>query len=83
MIISVCKHLSKVAATRQVVLSGGVFLNEFILLNAVDGLDAAGLKPYFHQCVPTNDGGISLGQIVVAMGKLQTKDINVRESEHV
>ncbi|HFK5653636.1 TPA: carbamoyltransferase HypF [Enterobacter cloacae] len=83
MIISVCKHLSKVAATRQVVLSGGVFLNEFILLNAVDGLNAAGLKPYFHQCVPTNDGGISLGQIVVAMGKLQTKDINVRESEHV
>lgn len=83
MIISVCKHLSKVAATRQVVLSGGVFLNEFILLNAVDGLNAAGLKPYFHQCVPTNDGGISLGQIVVAMGKLQTKDINVKESEHV
>ncbi|EOY8506847.1 TPA: carbamoyltransferase HypF [Enterobacter cloacae] len=83
MIISVCKHLSQVAATRQVVLSGGVFLNEFILLNAVDGLNAAGLKPYFHQCVPTNDGGISLGQIVVAMGKLQTKDSNVRESEHV
>lgn len=68
MIISVCIRLSKVCATRQVVLSGGVFLNEFILLNTVEGLHAAGLKPYFHHSVPTNDGGISLGQIVVARG---------------
>lgn len=71
-IISVCKRLSESLGTNQVVLSGGVFLNEFILLNAVEGLNAAGLKPYFHHCVPTNDGGISLGQIVVASA--QTKN---------
>ncbi|WP_163278552.1 carbamoyltransferase HypF [Enterobacter hormaechei] len=82
MIISVCIRLSKVCATRQVVLSGGVFLNEFILLNTVEGLHAAGLKPYFHHSVPTNDGGISLGQIVVARGQLQAKHIDVREIEH-
>ena len=81
-IISICKNLSKVEATNQIVLSGGVFLNEFILLNAVDGLKIAGLNPYFHQCVPTNDGGISLGQIVVAMGQLQTKNSDVREKVH-
>ncbi|EPF0146762.1 hypothetical protein ACSN7S_004606, partial [Enterobacter hormaechei] len=47
-----------------------------------EGLHAAGLKPYFHHSVPTNDGGISLGQIVVARGQLQAKHIDVREIEH-
>jgi hydrogenase maturation protein HypF len=50
----------------KVVLSGGCFQNGYLLEHAVDRLRAAGLKVYWHQRVPTNDGGISLGQIAPA-----------------
>ncbi|WP_374756874.1 Kae1-like domain-containing protein [Raoultella terrigena] len=48
------------------VLSGGVFCNEFILVNCLNKLESCGFQPYSHQLVPTNDGGISLGQVVIA-----------------
>jgi hydrogenase maturation protein HypF len=51
---------------RQIVLSGGVFLNEFLLLNCLTGLTADGFDTYVHRQVPTNDGGIALGQVMVA-----------------
>ena len=71
-ITAVSTRLSALAMTRQVVLSGGVFCNAFLLYNALDRLQAAGLKVYCHQLVPTNDGGISLGQIVVASSLSRT-----------
>jgi hydrogenase maturation protein HypF len=49
-----------------VALSGGVFQN-VVLLNEVAGLlEAHGFRVLTHRRVPTNDGGISLGQAVVA-----------------
>jgi len=53
----------------KIVLSGGVFQNAYLLEHAVHGLRAKGFKPYWHQRIPTNDGGISLGQIAVAMSQ--------------
>jgi hydrogenase maturation protein HypF len=52
------------AGLEQVVLSGGCFQNRLFLEGAVAGLRAAGLRPSWHQRVPPNDGGISLGQAV-------------------
>lgn len=57
--------------TSQVVLSGGVFLNEFLLVNCLVELRAAGFDAYCHHQVPTNDGGISLGQVAVANARLR------------
>jgi hydrogenase maturation protein HypF len=54
----------------RVVLSGGVFQNKYLLERAVRQLQAAGFHPYWHQRVPSNDGGIALGQAVVAMCQL-------------
>lgn len=51
---------------RRVVLSGGCFQNRYLLEQTVTALRAAGFKPYWHQRVPPNDGGISLGQVVAA-----------------
>jgi hydrogenase maturation protein HypF len=51
---------------QQIVLSGGVFLNEFLLVNALVRLQALGFSAYCHSTVPTNDGGIALGQVAVA-----------------
>lgn len=50
----------------SVVLSGGVFQNDFLLKNAVTGLKKAGFTVYTNETVPINDGGISLGQAATA-----------------
>jgi hydrogenase maturation protein HypF len=51
----------------RVVLTGGCFQNRRLLERAVHGLGSAGFRPYWHQRVPPNDGGISLGQIVACL----------------
>jgi hydrogenase maturation protein HypF len=51
---------------RQVALSGGCFQNRRLLESCMEGLRLAGLQPYANQQVPTNDGGLSLGQAWVA-----------------
>jgi hydrogenase maturation protein HypF len=50
----------------RVILTGGCFQNAVLLERAVAGLRAAGFRPYWHQRVPPNDGGIALGQAVAA-----------------
>ena len=47
----------------KIVLSGGCFQNSILLENTVNRLKEAGCTPYWHQRIPTNDGGISAGQI--------------------
>jgi hydrogenase maturation protein HypF len=49
-----------------VALSGGVFQNLLLLNGATAALEAAGFHVLLHSRVPCNDGGISLGQAVVA-----------------
>lgn len=81
-ISTVCLRLATISGIKQVVLSGGVFCNEFILVNAIDKLESSGLDTYYHQVVPTNDGGVSLGQIVVAAAKLSANQKNDKEIEY-
>jgi hydrogenase maturation protein HypF len=50
----------------RVVLSGGVFHNGIILFNLSNSLVSHGFEVYYHQKVPPGDGGISLGQAVIA-----------------
>ena len=47
----------------RVVLSGGCFQNRYLTERTVRLLESGGFKPYWHQRVPPNDGGIALGQI--------------------
>ena len=51
------------AGEPRVVLSGGCFQNRVLMERTVAGLRAAGFRPYWHQRVPPNDGGIALGQV--------------------
>ena len=55
----------------EVALGGGVFQNMFLLTNSYNGLKKAGFKVYIHEKVPTNDGGLSLGQAVIAGYKIK------------
>ncbi|HEY3382427.1 MAG TPA: carbamoyltransferase HypF [Vicinamibacterales bacterium] len=53
----------------RVVLSGGCFQNRYLTEQSVRRLREAGFRPYWHQRVPPNDGGIALGQVAaVALG---------------
>jgi hydrogenase maturation protein HypF len=47
----------------RVVLTGGCFQNRYLTERAIKRLQADGARPYWHQRVPPNDGGIALGQI--------------------
>ena len=54
------------ANMERVALTGGCFQNRYLTERAVTRLQAAGFRPYWHQRVPPNDGGIALGQLIAA-----------------
>lgn len=66
-----CGKLRAEYDLNDVVLSGGVWQNLTLLSRAVDLLTAQNFKTYIHHLVPTNDGGLALGQAVVAIHKIR------------
>jgi hydrogenase maturation protein HypF len=65
-IAEVCTALRERSGLGTVALSGGVFQNLLLLGQVVDRLEESGFRVLTHARVPPNDGGISLGQAVVA-----------------
>jgi hydrogenase maturation protein HypF len=65
-IAGVCTALAERSGLGTVALSGGVFQNLLLLGQVVDRLEESGFRVLTHARVPPNDGGISLGQAVVA-----------------
>jgi len=49
-----------------VVLAGGVFQNEILTRTMMTALEQAGLRPFRPELCPANDGGVALGQAVIA-----------------
>jgi hydrogenase maturation protein HypF len=56
---------------RRVALTGGCFQNRLLTERAAQRLGQAGFEVLLHRQVPPNDGGISLGQVVVAAAQLE------------
>ena len=50
----------------KIVLSGGTFQNRFILENTENELIRNGFSVFTQENIPSNDGGIALGQLVIA-----------------
>ena len=65
-ITAMCQLIAKDTDIRQVALSGGVFQNRLLLKLAISALKREGFRVLTHHLVPCNDGGISLGQAIVA-----------------
>jgi hydrogenase maturation protein HypF len=66
MVVQMCQRLAKRSGIKKVALSGGVFQNRLLLRLTVAALEEAGFEVRTHSKVPTNDGGVSLGQAVIA-----------------
>jgi len=66
LITQACLRLRDRHGLSDVALSGGVFQNLLLLHAAVAQLEDHGFRVLVHSRVPCNDGGISLGQAVIA-----------------
>jgi hydrogenase maturation protein HypF len=63
-------NVAQAAGLPRVVLTGGCFQNKLLLALVRQRLEAEGFVVYSHSLVPPNDGGLSLGQAVVAAHRL-------------
>ncbi|MGQ0840927.1 carbamoyltransferase HypF [Actinokineospora sp.] len=68
-IVRTCGWLRDTSGLATVALSGGVFQNLLLVDRVVDRLRVNGFEVLTHCQVPTNDGGISLGQVAVAAAR--------------
>ncbi len=64
--VQVCRAISAETGIKRVALSGGVFQNRLLFRLATMALQREGFSVLTHRLVPCNDGGISLGQAVIA-----------------
>jgi hydrogenase maturation protein HypF len=62
--------VARATGQSQVALSGGCFQNRLLTERSAERLEQEGFTVLLHRQVPPNDGGISLGQLVVAAAAL-------------
>ncbi|HEY9152940.1 MAG TPA: carbamoyltransferase HypF [Anaerolineales bacterium] len=68
---STVKKINQETGIRTIALSGGVWQNLTLLGRTLSLLHSDGFTVYLHRQVPTNDGGLSLGQAVIAANRLR------------
>jgi hydrogenase maturation protein HypF len=66
LILSMAEKIKADRGLKRVALSGGVFQNMLLVKHVCGLLGQAGFEVFTHSRVPTNDGGISLGQAAIA-----------------
>ena len=67
MMVAVARRVGE----KRVILSGGCFQNRYLTERAVYRLESERFRPYWHQRIPPNDGGIALGQVIAAARALR------------
>ena len=65
-VAQVCDNMRAEFSTDRVVLSGGVWQNITLLHNTLALLSKEGFEVLIHEKVPANDGGVALGQAIIA-----------------
>jgi hydrogenase maturation protein HypF len=66
MLVEMILAVARKVGVEKIVLTGGCFQNRYLIEQAVERLRQENFKPHWHQRVPSNDGGIALGQAVAA-----------------
>ncbi len=70
--VELAERIREQSKLNRVCLSGGCFHNVLLFCLLLDGLRAKSFEVYFHSEVPAGDGGISLGQALIAAHRLQS-----------
>ncbi|MBN2863234.1 MAG: carbamoyltransferase HypF, partial [Bacteroidales bacterium] len=65
-ILEVSEQIRSISSLKKIVLSGGVFQNKYLTEKTVNLLSGNRFTVYTNNLVPPNDGGLSLGQLVIA-----------------
>jgi hydrogenase maturation protein HypF len=65
-VVAGCERIRAAGGTTAVALSGGTFQNMLLLKQVVGLLEEKGFEIYRHHRVPANDGGLALGQAILA-----------------
>ena len=74
MLADVCSIIKNRTGLNRVALSGGVFLNKILSTGLTNALKSNDFKVFTHCLTPANDGGLALGQAVVAAAKKNNKN---------
>jgi hydrogenase maturation protein HypF len=69
-LVEIIVSVAHIVGEDRVVLTGGCFQNLLLADLAISRLEEEGFRPYWHQRVPPNDGGIALGQVVAAQQRI-------------
>lgn len=65
-LVEAAVDVAKKIGELKIVLSGGCFQNRYLTERIVERLREENFRPYWHQRIPPNDGGISAGQCLAA-----------------
>ena len=74
-VLEICNSAREKYGLDQVVLSGGVWQNMFLMRRTVDLLRGDDFEVLIHRKVPANDGGLALGQAAIAAHKILTNTV--------
>jgi|LSQX01.1.fsa_nt_gb hydrogenase maturation protein HypF len=66
MMVDLAAAVAEERRLQVIALSGGTFQNRFLLERSCELIELRGLRPIWHRNVPPNDGGLALGQALVA-----------------
>jgi hydrogenase maturation protein HypF len=73
MLAETVRRVAAQTGLNRVVLSGGCFANRLLIEGLLRRLQNKDLNVYTHNRVPTTDGGIALGQAVIAAERLRKR----------
>jgi hydrogenase maturation protein HypF len=75
-LVNIIVSMARLADLSNVLLTGGCFQNSILLSASVKALRDEGFNPFWHQKIPSGDGGIAIGQVVAALGSVRFGNSN-------
>jgi hydrogenase maturation protein HypF len=70
-----CERVREQDGTSIVALSGGTFQNMLLLAQVIKLLERKGFTVHRHRRVPTSDGGLALGQAMLANAMFEKREV--------